>query len=85
MIRKTLLSALGAGTLLLGALAAGRTRRDAAPSGLHAKRVCAASTAGHGRELSVEGAGQRQGRGAEHRHPEPRRQDARPSSRTPTS
>ena len=44
MIRKTLLSALGAGTLLLGALASGTPAANAAPSGLHAKRVCAAST-----------------------------------------
>jgi len=44
VIRKTLLSALGAGTLLLGALATGAPTADAAPSGLHAKRVCAAST-----------------------------------------
>ena len=44
MIRKTLLSALGAGTLLLGALAAGAPAADATPPGLHAKRVCSAST-----------------------------------------
>src|SRR6478736_5861650 len=44
VIRKTLLSALGAGTLLLGAVATGAPAADAAPSGLHAKRVCAAST-----------------------------------------
>jgi subtilase family serine protease len=44
VIRKTLLSALGAGTLLLGALAAGAPAADATPSGLHAKRVCSAST-----------------------------------------
>jgi subtilase family serine protease len=44
VIRKTLLSALGAGTLLLGALATGAPAADAVPSGLHAKRVCAAST-----------------------------------------
>jgi subtilase family serine protease len=43
VIRKTLLSALGAGTLLLGALATATPAADAAPSGLHAKRVCAAS------------------------------------------
>ena len=44
MIRKTLLAALGAGTLLLGAVATGAPAADAAPSGLHAKRVCSAST-----------------------------------------
>ena len=44
MIRKTLLAALGAGTLLLGAVAAGAPAANAAPSGLHAKRVCSAST-----------------------------------------
>jgi subtilase family serine protease len=43
VIRKTLLSALGAGSLLLGALATVTPAADAAPSGLHAKRVCAAS------------------------------------------
>jgi subtilase family serine protease len=40
--RRTLLSAVGAGTLLLSALAAGAPAADAAP-GLHAKRVCAVS------------------------------------------
>ena len=44
MIRKTLLAALGAGTLLLGAVATGAPAANAAPSGLHAKRVCSAST-----------------------------------------
>jgi subtilase family serine protease len=43
VIRKTLLSALGAGTLLFSALAAGAPAADAAP-GLHAKRVCAATS-----------------------------------------
>ncbi len=43
MTRKTLLSAVGAGTLLLSALAAGAPAADAAP-GLHAKRVCSVST-----------------------------------------
>ena len=43
MTRRTLLSAVGAGTLLLSALAAGAPAADAAP-GLHAKRVCAVST-----------------------------------------
>ena len=42
MTRRTLLSAVGAGTLLLSALAAGAPAADAAP-GLHAKRVCAVS------------------------------------------
>ncbi len=49
MIRRALLSALGTGTLLFSALAAGVPAADAAPtaagaSGLHAKRVCAASS-----------------------------------------
>jgi subtilase family serine protease len=44
VIRKTLLAALGAGTLLLGAVATGAPAANAAPSGLHAKRVCSAST-----------------------------------------
>jgi subtilase family serine protease len=43
VIRKTLLSALGAATLLLGAVATVTPAADAAPSDLHAKRVCAAS------------------------------------------
>ena len=46
MTRKTLLSALGAATLLFSSLAAGLPAADAAPasagtSGLHSKRVCA--------------------------------------------
>lgn len=49
MIRRALLSALGTGTLLFSALAAGVPAADATPtaagtSGLHAKRVCAASS-----------------------------------------
>ena len=78
VIRKTLLSALGAGTLLLGALAAGapRGRRPLGPA--RQARVRRLDP-GHRRELPVEGAGQRQGHGAEHRHPEPRRQDPGPA------
>ena len=44
MIKKTLLSALGAGTLLVSALAVGSPAADASSNALHAKRVCAASS-----------------------------------------
>jgi subtilase family serine protease len=44
VIRRTLLSALGAGTLLFSALAVGTPAADASSAGLHAKRVCAVST-----------------------------------------
>jgi len=44
VIRRTLLSALGAGTLLFSVLAVGTPADAAGQSGLHAKRVCAAST-----------------------------------------
>ena len=43
MMRKTLLSALGVASLLLGATAVGVPTASATPSNLHAKRVCSAS------------------------------------------
>ncbi|CAN5594897.1 hypothetical protein BH10ACT10_BH10ACT10_14530 [soil metagenome] len=44
MIKKTLLSALGIGTLLVSALAVSTPAADASSAALHAKRVCSAST-----------------------------------------
>ncbi|MEO5710214.1 MAG: hypothetical protein ABIQ59_10380 [Nocardioidaceae bacterium] len=44
MIKKTLLSALGAATLLVSALAVSTPAADASSAALHAKRVCSAST-----------------------------------------
>ena len=84
MIRKTLLSAIGAGTLLLGGLAAAAPGATAA-SGRHAQRVCAASSsptvASCLSKVMVNGKGVVPPR-LDHTAGTPR---PRPSSRTPTS
>ena len=78
MIRRTLLSAVGAGTLLLSALAAGRTRRGRRPRPARQASLRRLRDADRG-ELLREGARERQGRRAGQHHPGRDGQDAGPA------